>query len=193
MKEKIWMVAFVLILGSVWTTALIGVDKLTFPIIQEHEREKLRISVLDAFSIPYEGGDTEQVFNANVESVEKDTKKIYRSKKGDIAFRISGNGVQGPISGVVAMQPDLKTIRGITIVHQEETPGLGDRVFEKETLDRFKGKKIEPQLLILSPGKAKKENEVDGVTGATLTGKAFEKILNRQIREYIALIAEDNQ
>jgi Na+-transporting NADH:ubiquinone oxidoreductase subunit C len=193
MKEKVWMVAFVLILGSVWTTALIGVDKLTFPIIQEHEREKLRISVLDALSIPYEGGDTEQVFNAKVESVEKDTKKIYRSKKGDIAFRISGNGVQGPISGVVAMQPDLKTIRGITIVHQEETPGLGDRVFEKETLDRFKGKKVDPQLLILSPGKAKKENEVDGVTGATLTGKAFEKILNSQIREYISLIAEDNQ
>lgn len=193
MKEKIWMVAFVLILGSVWTTALIGVDKLTFPIIQEHEREKLRISVLDALSIPYEEKDTEQVFNANVESVEKGKKKIYRSKKGDIAFRISGNGVQGPISGVVAMQPDLKTIKGITIVHQEETPGLGDRVFEKETLDRFKGKKIEPQLLILSPGKAKKENEIDGVTGATLTGKAFEKILNSQIREYIALIAEDNQ
>ena len=193
MKEKIWMVAFVLILGSVWTTALIGVDKLTFPIIQEHEREKLRISVLDALSIPYEEKDTEQVFNGNVESVEKGKKKIYRSKNGDIAFRISGNGVQGPISGVVAMQPDLKTIKGITIVHQEETPGLGDRVFEKETLDRFKGKKIEPQLLILSPGTAKKENEVDGITGATLTGKAFEKILNSQIREYISLIAEDNQ
>ncbi len=193
MKEKVWMVAFVLILGSVWTTALIGVDKLTFPIIQEHEREKLRISVLDALSIPYEAKDTEQVFNGNVESVEKGKKKIYRSKMGDIAFRISGNGVQGPISGVVAMQSDLKIIKGITIVHQEETPGLGDRVFEKETLDRFKGKKIEPQLLILSPGKAKKENEVDGITGATITGKAFEKILNRQIREYIALIAEDNQ
>ncbi len=193
MKEKVWMVCFVLILGSVWTTALVGVDKLTAPLILKHEKEKLRISVLAALSIPYEADNTEQVFNENVKSVEKDTKKIYRSQKGDIAFRVSGNGVQGPISGVVAMQPDLKTIRGITIVHQEETPGLGDRVFEKETLDRFKGKKIEPQLLILSPGKASKENEVDGVSGATLTCKAFEKILNRQINEYISLIAEGNQ
>jgi Na+-transporting NADH:ubiquinone oxidoreductase subunit C len=193
MKDKIWMVSFVLIIGSLWTTALVGVDKLTAPLILKHEQERLRISVLAALSIPYEADNTEQVFNENVKSEEKGTKKIYRSQKGDIAFRVSGNGVQGPISGVVAMQPDLRTIRGITIVHQEETPGLGDRVFEKETLDRFKGKKIEPQLLILSPGKASKENEVDGVSGATLTCKAFEKILNRQIKDYISLIAEGNQ
>ena len=84
--------------------------------------------------------------------------------------------------------PDFQTIKGITIVHQEETPGLGGRIAEKEILDRFKGKKILPQLIIQRPGKAKEQNEVDGITGATLTGKAFEKVLNSEVKKYLPLL-----
>lgn len=192
MKEKILMVVFILVLGSVWTTALVFIDSFTEPRIKEYARIKLRISILKALDIPYGEDDIEKVFEENIETIEKGEKKVYKSNKGDIAFKVSGSGAQGPIAGVVAIKSNL-TIRGITIVHQEETPGLGDRVFEKETLDRFKGKKILPKILILTPGKAKGDNEVDGITGATLTCNAFEKILNTQIKDYISFIEEGNE
>jgi Na(+)-translocating NADH:ubiquinone oxidoreductase C subunit len=190
MREKVWMVVFVLVLGSAWTTALVGVDRWTAPKIREHELKKLRMSVLGALGIAYEEQDIEEVFLQNVETMEKNGKTVYKSKDGDVAFRVSGSGVQGPISGVVAMRPDLKTIKGITIVHQEETPGLGDRVLEDKTLDGFKGKSIDPRLRVLASGTAASDNEVQGISGATLTCNAFEKILNGQIREYVSLIAQ---
>ena len=86
---------------------------------------------------------------------------------------------------MIAIKPDLKTIKGITIIHQAETPGLGGRIAEPEFLDRFKGKDVFPSLMIERPGKANKNNEVDGITGATLSGKAFERILNREIKKYV--------
>jgi major membrane immunogen (membrane-anchored lipoprotein) len=46
--------------------------------------------------------------------------------------------------------------------------------------------------LITSPGKAADKNEVDGITGATMSYKAFEAILNAQYQEYISLIKAGN-
>ena len=86
--------------------------------------------------------------------------------------------------------PDLKTIKGIIIIHQEETPGLGGRIAEADFLDRFETKKVFPRLTIQPPGKASGNNEVDGITGATLSCKAFEEILNREIEKYISVIKE---
>jgi len=190
MKEKICMIVFVLILGSTWTTALVVVDKYTRPYIEKYQAEKLRKSVLGAFGISYEGQDIEAVFSENVDVIEKGDKTIYRTKSGAIAFNITGSGSQGPISGVMALESDLKTIKGITIVSHVETPGLGDRVLEKKKLDTFKGKKIVPQLEVIVAGTAEKESEVQGITGATLTSKAFEKLINTESKEYISLVSE---
>ena len=88
------------------------------------------------------------------------------------------------------LQPDMKTIKGITIIHQEETPGLGGRIAETDFLDRFKAKKVLPKLIIQPPGKASRNNEVDGITGATLSCKAFEAILNSEIKKYVSIIKE---
>ena len=187
MKEKIFMIGFVLVLGSVWTTALVGVDKWTSPMIEKHRREKQRTSILQALGIPYEKDKIEGIFDANVEVSEKDGLKIYRSIEGAVAFDIAGSGVQGPISGVMALNADLKTIKGITIVAQEETPGLGDRLFEPEALAGFKGKVVQG-LRITPQGKAAADNEVDGITGATMTCDAFQKIITAESKKYICVI-----
>jgi len=184
MKDKIFMIAFVLVLGSVWTTALVGVDAWTSPIIEKHTQAKQRASILKALGISYEEGNIDAAFAGNVEKSEDGGLEVYRSREGAIAFKIAGSGVQDQISGVLALEKDLKTIKGITIVAQKETPGLGDRVFEPETLARFKGKVLFPEFHILPPGRASKENEVDGVTSATLTCQALQKILNAEAKKY---------
>lgn len=192
MKDKIFMVVFILVLGSFWTTALVVVDSYTKPRIEKYAAEKLRKSILGAFDIPYEGKDIGTIFKGNIEVIEKQGKTVYRTKnEGAVAFKIAGSGSQGPLSGVLALQADLRTIKGITIVSQVETPGLGDRVLEKANLDKFKGKKMVPALRILATGGAAQENEVDGISGATLTCKAFERILNTQSKEYSALLKQE--
>ncbi|NQV18964.1 MAG: FMN-binding protein [Armatimonadetes bacterium] len=186
MKKKISMILFVLILGSILTFVLIGVNYYTKPIIEKNEAIKIKSRVMDAFGISYNIDDIEKVFSENVKIETENNVKYYFTENNEISFEITGNGLWGPITGILALKPDLETIKGITLIHQEETPGLGGRIAEKEYLSSFKDKKIIPKLEIVSPGKAIKENEVDGITGATMTSKAFEELINNQAQKYIS-------
>ena len=191
MKSKISMIFFVLILGSVLTAALVSVDSYTEPMIKKNKEQKLRRSILKSLGIAYTKDDVDETFENNVDSRPAEKPEFYVSKRGgDIAFEIRGSGLWGPIHGAVALLSDLSTIKGITIIHQEETPGLGGRIADAEFLERFVGKNVSNGLAILAPGKAKADNEIDGVTGATLSCKAFEAILNDEIQKYVAIIKE---
>ncbi len=184
MKDKILMIIFVLILGSVLTAALLAVNTITAPIIEKNNEISIIKSVLDALEILYIEEDVESVFSDNIEVMIKEDKTFYISKSGDTAFEYSGSGLWGPIEGVIGIKPDFETIKAVTIIYQEETPGLGGRIAEQQFLDRFKDKKLHPELLIVPPGRAKDENEVDGITGATMSSKAFETIINSQYNKY---------
>ena len=191
MKEKLLMILFVLILGSVLSTALVSVNAYTAPLIEKNKVRKLHISVLKALDIVYSKNKVDETFLENVATKKRGEIEFYvANTSGDIAFEFYGPGLWGAIHGIIALEPDLKTIKGITIIHQEETPGLGGRIAEKDFLDRFTAKKVFPKLIIKPPGKASGDNEVDGITGATLTCKAFEEILNSEVKKYVSVIKE---
>ena len=189
MREKISMIGFVMILATILTGALSAVNSYTTPIIDKNQALKVKRSVLDAFGIAHAGkADVEAIFAQNIEVKKVADNVHYVTREKDVAFRFAGPGLWGPITGVIALRPDLKIIKGLTIIHQEETPGLGGRIGEQEYLERFKTKELMPTLTITSPGKASASNEVDGITGATLSCKAFEKILNSEASKYIPMI-----
>lgn len=192
MKEKLTMILFVLILGSVLSTALVSVNAYTAPLIEKNKVRKLRISILKAMGIAYFENKVDETFLENVVTKKQGQRKFYVAQTSrDIAFEIYGPGLWGPIHGIIALQGDLKTIKGITIIHQEETPGLGGRIAEADFLDRFKDKSLFPRLIIRPPGKASRNNEVNGITGATFSCKAFEEILNSEIEKYVSVIKEN--
>ena len=72
------------------------------------------------------------------------------------------------------------------IIHQEETAGLGGRLAERQYLSSFDSKKFMPTIEIVNRRKAEKANEADGISGATMTSKAFEKIMNDQVGAFVA-------
>ena len=192
MKEKLLMIVFVLILGTVLSIALVSVDAYTAPIVKKNKIRKLRINILKALEIASTEDAVDETFSSSVTTKTQGEKEFYvANATGDVAFKISGSGLWGPIDGVIALDPDLETIKGLTIVHQEETPGLGGRIAEAQFLDRFTNKTIAPMLILQSPGKASLDNEVDGMSGATLSCKAFVEILNSEIKKYISVIKEN--
>ena len=70
----------------------------------------------------------------------------------------------------------MVTIRGIRFYKQEETPGLGGEIGASWFQDQFKGKKIvspsgEYGFSINKPGSGTGSNQVDGITGATMTSE----------------------
>jgi len=193
--DKLKMIVFVLVLGSVWATALVAVDRATRDRIETYQREKVRKSVLSALGIDHEGKDLDALFKTDIteEKItigEKGEKVVYRTEDGAVAFEIDGPGSQGPIGAVMALEQDLDTIRGVTVVNNTETPGLGDRVLADDNMLNFRGKKLAPRLLIVKEGEAEGDNEVDAITGATLTSKALEKLLNEEAGAHIPLLGK---
>lgn len=188
MKSALRIIIFVLVMGTVSGGMLIGFNGFTAPRIAKNEELKLKSTVLEALEIPYEKSNALELFGQQVEVLEKGNNKFYKGKDGTIAFEFKGPGLWGTMYGIVSINADLKTIRIIKILHQEETPGLGSRVAEKEYLSQFKHKEFIPKIIFMPQGKSRAKNEVDAITGATGTSKAFEKLLNDTIEKNIRML-----
>ena len=192
MKDKILMLLFVLILGSILTTSLVVVNFYTTPLIEKNESLKLMSSVLMALGITYNDGSIEDTFAENVTEKETGDRKYYVAVAGELALPFEGSGLWGPITGILAMQPDLEEIKGVTIMRQEETPGLGSRIGEAPFLGQFVTKRFAPDLEMVQPGKGLGSSQIDSISGATLSSKAFVKILNDEYSSYGSLLGGGN-
>jgi len=188
MKNALRILIFVIVMGTVSASLLVGINLYTAPLIAKNEELKLKSSVLDALEINYTRTDILEVFEKNIRIEQKDKYRFFKTTDGAVAFEFSGPGLWGPITGIVCLEKDLKTIRKIKVTHQEETPGLGSRVTEAGYLKQFKNKEALPQLKFMPEGKASQKNEVDAITGATGTSRAFEKLINANIQKYLAAL-----
>jgi Na+-transporting NADH:ubiquinone oxidoreductase subunit C len=103
-----------------------------------------------------------------------------------------GNGLWDKIWGYLALSGDLTTVKGVVFGHKAETPGLGARISDKEIQQRYEGKKIfnkDNKLVAITMLKSEKGNnlddhKVDGMSGATLTGKGVNIMLKNYLRYY---------
>lgn len=103
-------------------------------------------------------------------------------------FPMFGAGLWDWISGFVAIDSDLNTVRGVAFDHKSETPGLGARITDEAVKARFEGKKLYDEsgtLQSVSMVKGEKgepldDHHIDGLSGATLTGKG----LNAMLKDY---------
>ncbi|MFQ5835274.1 MAG: FMN-binding protein [bacterium] len=189
MKERIWMVVLLLIITSISSGALGVINIKTRPLIEKNKVLKLKESVLNALHIPYQHKNMEGVFEEEVKTLFLEDIPLYlhypnQGKLEAVAFKIEGSGFWAPISAIIALKPDLETIYGVAVLEQGETPGLGARITEPGFLNRFVGKKIKPEILLVSRRKAKGDNEVDAITGATMTSKSLEEIINNEVKKY---------
>jgi Na+-transporting NADH:ubiquinone oxidoreductase subunit C len=180
MKKYFEMLRFVLIMAVLTSGIFIGMEAWTGPLIEANASIELQSIILNANGISFTTGNINQVFAEEIEVFSDNDKIIYRSRTtGNVSYEFSGGGVWGPIIGIITLQPDLRTIQQIRIVQQEETPGLGGVVASIPYLTKFEGIQFTPSIQVNIPdGNPNQVNEVDSITGATRTSKAFEGILN---------------
>jgi len=97
-------------------------------------------------------------------------------------FVRTGAGLWGQITAVVGVDETIKTLTGVTFVEHNETPGLGARIDEAWFKEQFEGKRG-PLRCVPEGTRSASLNEFDGITGATITSRAVEKILNDTFAE----------
>ncbi len=186
MNQNLKMMIFVVILGLVTSALLLGANALTEDRIELNKEAKLKSAILDGFDIEYNFTNIHDVFDDTITILEEDGYTFYvNDLTGSVAFRFEGSGLWGPIIGILTLEDDFETIVRITILEQEETPGLGGVVAERPYLDKYVGVKMTPSIDVTKEG-ATEPNQVDAITGATGTSNAFEIILNDNYDAYSA-------
>ncbi len=109
---------------------------------------------------------------------------------------IQSRGLWGKIAGYLAIKNDGATISGFTVYSHQETPGLGGEIEKKWFQKNFEGKTILDDQgdfvsVAIAKGtvkgqipKGRQKNYVDGISGATMTGKFLSAGLKETLNKY---------
>lgn len=125
---------------------------------------------------------------------------VYLYLQGDAVaayiLPIHTRGLWGRIHGYLAIESDGATISGFTVYSHSETPGLGGEIEKRWFQKNFIGKKIVDQSggfvsIAVAKGAVaekipaeKQIHYVDGISGATLTGKFLSAGLREILLQY---------
>lgn len=119
---------------------------------------------------------------------------LFVFDKGDgkvYIISVRGNGLWDEIWGSVGIESDLNTIVGAAFDHKAETPGLGAEIKDNAAFrDQFQGKRIYDEdgnyisVAVRKGGARDVKHEVDGISGATITGDGVTEMLFRGIQYY---------
>lgn len=106
--------------------------------------------------------------------------KDAQGKVDNIILPVYGRGLWSTMYAFVAVAADGQTVKGITYYDHGETPGLGDGIERPEWRELWIGKKLFDQdgmpaiKVIKGHAPAGSEHEIDGLSGATLTGNGVQ-------------------
>ena len=129
---------------------------------------------------------------------EPDLLPVYARKEGAklTAYCVptQGKALWSTVKGYIALEDDLNTVKGITFYSHGETPGLGGEIDKTWFTEAFKGKTIlnnagEIVSVTIIKGKMRgdekdPEHLVDGISGATLTGKGLNQFIKATLEKY---------
>lgn len=197
MKGSLYTLCYAAVLGTVCALLLTAAASFTKPYKDANKEAEEIVNILVALKVPLDADVSPsrlvEIFETNVHTDVQREKTIYvysppqaKGQPEAIAVRFSGPGLWGPIKGFLALESDIKTIRGITFYEQEETPGLGGEIVSSWFREQFAGKTIVSQdgqagIVIRNNG-SKLPNGVDGITGATMTCDKVQEMLNKVIK-----------
>jgi electron transport complex protein RnfG len=96
--------------------------------------------------------------------------------------KVSGQGYADRIELLLGLDPSIETITGLFVLDQKETPGLGNKIVEEKWRNQFARKSTQAPLKVVKGG-ATLSNEIDAVTGATISSDSVVSIINKTITD----------
>jgi electron transport complex protein RnfG len=182
------------IAGLVSGIAIIGIYESTLPTITANKARELREAVFKVLpgvsqmqALVYRDGEL-----VVVDKAEKDEPVIYggydeQSTFVGYAMPGAGPGFQDTIGLLYGYRPDEKIVVGMEILESRETPGLGDKIYKDAVfVSGFSALSVVPEIIAVKKGTQSQPNEIDAITGATISSKAVVRIINETHADWSA-------
>ena len=190
-KKRIYPVVFMLLVTVAFISVTTVIYTFTKDTIKLNERLRLKRAVLYAAGVhlPGDPSEIEKAFDDRVTEVRDETGRVrYFEIRGEESPDIesyvviqTGAGLWGEITAGVGFDRDLESFRGLEVIDQNETPGLGGRIDEAWFKEQFRGKR--PPMSTVPEGDPAAGNQFQAITGASYSTEAIQNIVNTA-REY---------
>jgi len=174
------------IAGLISGIAIIGIYESTLPTITANKARELREAVFKV--LPGVSQMQALVYRSGtlivVEEPDKDEPVVYggyddAGKFVGYAIPAAGPGFQDTIAILYGYKPGEKLVVGMEVLESRETPGLGDKIYkDAEFVGGFSALSVEPEIVAVKKGTSSNPNEIDAITGATISSKAIVRIIN---------------
>jgi Na+-transporting NADH:ubiquinone oxidoreductase subunit C len=205
-KDSIaYVMLFSILVCVAFVLPLAVANELTKPMVEVNRLFAARSAVLAAFDLAGSASTPAEVevrFSENIRSLPAPEGLHGTSKAWEatidgtryIAVQQSGPGLWGGINLILAADEKAARTRGLAILDQQETPGLGGRIDESWFKDQFSGEKTGAggKIDIVQGGSGEgdqdKENgRVDAIAGASRTSDMLEAIVGAALDSIRAL------
>lgn len=176
MKTIVHMLATLTVIGVISGGALSFVNTWAVPHIADNQKRDTERAI---FLVQPAAKSYEAVAGAPFELY-----RVFDAQKAPIGFAMpfAGNGFQGKIKIMAGVSPDVSTVIGLEILEQVETPGLGTKVTEDPYRSQYTNLVAQPEIVPVKGAPPTKPNEVQTITGATISSKAVIRIVNDALR-----------
>ncbi len=172
MKQAIKMIVTLSLIGIISGGILALVNGWATPLIVENQKRATEQAI---FQVQPDAKTYERVQNTDLEVY-----RVFNNDKKHIGYAMAyeGNGFQGKIRLMIGLTDDLKTITALEILEQVETPGLGSKVTGDWYKNQYKNLSAVPKVEWVKGAPPTKPNEIQAITGATISSKSVVAIVN---------------
>lgn len=188
------------IAGFLSGLVLVGVYVFTKPIIAENKAEALESAIFEVLpgtetfrAMLLEGESLRELENSEQAEAEQVIYFGYNQQGQLTGVAIPGAepGYQDLIHGIYGYRPDQKLIIGFKVLDSKETPGLGDKIFkDADFAANFNSLLVEPQIKVVKKGEKTSENQVEAITGATISSNAIGRLLQKSMEKWKLPVAQ---
>ncbi|MBW2713302.1 MAG: RnfABCDGE type electron transport complex subunit G [Deltaproteobacteria bacterium] len=183
------------VVGALSGLLLVLVNEITLPHIEAYKALKLKEAVTEVLQGParYDtwyliDGELALELSAGLKPEKQKAIYVGYGEAGEIkgiAMARGESGFQDIVKVIFGFDPEKKTLMGMKVLESKETPGLGDKIYKDQAfVDQFfDGPAVPLQGVKKGAGKGE-PNEVDMITGATISSRAVIRIINNALDEW---------
>ncbi len=195
------LVATLAVAGVLAGILLSLVNEHTKPLIDAYRAEQLRIAVYEVlpeaarYSTFYlVDGELNPVLPDGAK--ESEYKRVYAGYAEDgspvgVAVSRGESGFQDIVLVILGFDPARGTLSGMKVLESKETPGLGDKIFKDQAfVDQFFANPELPLVPVKAGSGKGQANEIDTITGATISSKVVTRIINNAVAEWMPLLEQ---
>jgi electron transport complex protein RnfG len=175
------------LVGLASALALAGTYLATRPRIEQNRAEALERAVLTV--VPGAATLSRFIPDAPVYAARDDAGRLR-----GFAIVAEGPGFADTIRLIYGFDPVRRRVVGMRVLESRETPGLGDRVVtDGAFVGSFDDLAVTPAIVAVGSGKATRDNEVDCITGATISSRAVVGIVQQSLETWLGKLSEPSE